>query len=447
MNTNSPVAPESMAVPGASLTRRGLLAASGAIAAGGALAACSSSSSTAGASSSATIQIVVNSYQTYTTMIEAVLTRAWMKRTGVTVEIIKTAEPTLDSVTQRIETDLAAGHIDDIGLIGSNEILNYAQAHRAVVLNPLIATSHFNTAQLYPSMLRIGSVDSRLYALPYGMTTMILFYNKAAFKKAGLDPQSPPQTFSQLRAYSEAIVSSKAARYGASWGNDNSGNWCFQNFLVSNGGSMVGPDGKTPAFDSPQGVQVVEFWAQLFGDGLGQTMTQEELTTAFSKGDVAMMLASATYLTDVLSTANFPVGTALMPIPDGGTRRCVGVGAVLVILSKSARQQRAAFAAVAQLVGPASDTIVVEDMGWSPVNQVAATRPAYLGSYLARHPLTDAGTQSLKYLVPWFAWPGQYSAQITSDLDQQIILALLGRLSPAAALKTAAGQARDLLPA
>src|SRR5499425_586562 len=38
------------------------------------------------------------------------------------------------------------------------------------------------------------SKDGNLYSMPFNSSTPILYYNKDAFQKAGLDPSKPPQT-------------------------------------------------------------------------------------------------------------------------------------------------------------------------------------------------------------------------------------------------------------
>jgi sn-glycerol 3-phosphate transport system substrate-binding protein len=48
--------------------------------------------------------------------------------------------------------------------------------------------------------LRVGLSDARgdLVALPIGLSTPVLFINKAAFRKAGLDPDKPPKTWAEV---------------------------------------------------------------------------------------------------------------------------------------------------------------------------------------------------------------------------------------------------------
>ncbi len=60
--------------------------------------------------------------------------------------------------------------------------------------------------------------DGKLYSMPYNSSTPILYYNKEAFKKAGLDPEKPPKTWQDVEAYSKKLLGTGAAKCGFSTG-------------------------------------------------------------------------------------------------------------------------------------------------------------------------------------------------------------------------------------
>src|SRR5205823_4413119 len=57
-------------------------------------------------------------------------------------------------------------------------------------------------------------VKGVLWPMPFNVSNLVLLYNKQAFTKAGLDPEKPPATFDEIRAASEKIVASGAAKAG-----------------------------------------------------------------------------------------------------------------------------------------------------------------------------------------------------------------------------------------
>ena len=58
---------------------------------------------------------------------------------------------------------------------------------------------HIDTKSFVPAVAGYFSdAGGRLLALPFNISTPILFYNKDAFRKAGLDPQRAPQTWYEM---------------------------------------------------------------------------------------------------------------------------------------------------------------------------------------------------------------------------------------------------------
>ena len=53
--------------------------------------------------------------------------------------------------------------------------------------------------------------DGRMASMPFNSSTAVMWYNKDAFRKAGLDPDQAPATWQQVRAAAEAIKAKAAA--------------------------------------------------------------------------------------------------------------------------------------------------------------------------------------------------------------------------------------------
>jgi len=53
-----------------------------------------------------------------------------------------------------------------------------------------------------------STTDGKLLSMPFNSSTPVLYYNKDAFKKAGLDPNKPPKTWKDVEEYSRKLVAS-----------------------------------------------------------------------------------------------------------------------------------------------------------------------------------------------------------------------------------------------
>ena len=60
--------------------------------------------------------------------------------------------------------------------------------------------------------------DGNMLSMPFNSSTPILYYNKTAFEKAGLDPNTPPKTWGDIEAFSRKIIESGAASCGFTTG-------------------------------------------------------------------------------------------------------------------------------------------------------------------------------------------------------------------------------------
>ena len=52
--------------------------------------------------------------------------------------------------------------------------------------------------------------DGKMLSMPFNSSTPVLYYNKDAFKRAGLDPNKPPKTWPEVAEYARKIVSTYA---------------------------------------------------------------------------------------------------------------------------------------------------------------------------------------------------------------------------------------------
>jgi len=59
-----------------------------------------------------------------------------------------------------------------------------------------------------------STTDGRLVSMPFNSSTPVTWYNKDAFKQAGLDPEKPPRTWEETWAAARKIVATKAATCG-----------------------------------------------------------------------------------------------------------------------------------------------------------------------------------------------------------------------------------------
>ncbi|MFC7328296.1 ABC transporter substrate-binding protein [Marinactinospora rubrisoli] len=366
-------------------------------------------------------------------------------RTGMTVDLQLAGNSYEDSLA-RLQNDLTAGNPPDITMVGLNQVRMLADAGAAVPLGEFIESDdEFDSGQYSQEMLDLTTIDGEMYGMPNAVSTLVMYYNADVFAEAGLDPDAPPQTWEEVEEDARAIVESDAATYGH-W-SDFESVWSFENFLRSNGGSMMDDTETDIAFNDAPGVEVLEYWRGMVESGLMPAFGTDDGREAFFRGDVAMAVDSSAQVGNYERTAGFDMRTAMLPIPADGERQAPGGGNALVITATDPERQRLAWEALKAFVGPEGSTTTTEATGYLPVNAYAAESDEYLAEFLDGSPnravVLEQGTSSL---VPWFSWPGERGPEIAEELQNGIYRAVSGEQPPQDALDQAADAAAELLP-
>lgn len=110
-----------------------------------------------------------------------------------------------------------------------------------------------------PNVVDVLKKDGKLYGLPFSNYTMGLLINRKLFEKAGLDPNSPPATWAEVRTAAKKIAAlgdgvSGFGEYSAG----NNGGWHFTATTYGLGGDIVSKDGTKAAFNDDTGKRIVD---------------------------------------------------------------------------------------------------------------------------------------------------------------------------------------------
>ncbi|MCV7065517.1 extracellular solute-binding protein [Mycolicibacterium farcinogenes] len=380
------------------------------------------------------------------TAIQAGLGPDFTKRTGITIEyLLPGGGGNWQDVDSKLSNQFAAGTPPTMATVGANSMYTYAEAGLLQPLDALMADNGFRDEDQIPAFRQVGRYQGQTVAALCRLAAMVFSYNLDVFEKAGLDPNSPPTTWSEMRQASQAIVSGGHARYGAVHSYDADANWSFENFINWAGGSMMDPERRRFTFTDEPGVRALSYWSELIADGYSRAATNDEMNDAFLRQDAAMVFGPSNKPKQYGDEARFRFRTTVAPIPDGGGLRIPPGGGSLVIFSEDRDEQQACWEVISAIIGAAGQTSIAKVIGDVPVS-VAATGPNYLGPLLVKQPYRQASLDSVQYLVPRFQFPGTRASQINDLLKGEIYAALTGVKSAERALSDAARRGRLLLP-
>ncbi|WP_036319463.1 ABC transporter substrate-binding protein [Microbacterium sp. B24] len=236
--------------------------------------------------------------------------------------VVTTTEDGWDA--QTFSARLAAGDLPTVMGVPFTEIRGLIERKQVADITDAVDQLGV-TAKLNPQLVDLVSADGRSYGVPTMAYAMGLVYNRALFTAAGLDPDSPPTTWDEVRTAAKTIHDKTGAYGFAQVTTDNQGGWVLGAEAASRGGSLVNDKGDQITFDDSATTDALRLihdmrWtdASMSPNGL---MAALDLAQAFAGRQVGMfVLQSDAYrpLTEQLGFPGSDFGFAAMPTATAG---------------------------------------------------------------------------------------------------------------------------------
>ncbi|MBI1779420.1 MAG: ABC transporter substrate-binding protein [Proteobacteria bacterium] len=373
---------------------------------------------------------------------EALAKRFEAANPGTTIKLEITVA---DGLQNRVLVALRSNSPPD--LIETNNSWNvpFAATGRLMALDDYVAKSKMDLKDFMPAPMATATFEGKLYGLPYRMETHGFIYNKGLYRDAGLDPNRPPETWSDLVAYSKRLTrvdGSGKQLYGIGVsGGGEVGNLIFRlmPLIWANGGSVLSEDGKKAVIDQPAAVAAVDFYTGMFTrEGVAPPSTLQNdglaMRRLYSAGSLAQY-QSGQYDLPVIKAENakIEIGVAKLPHPDGKDPAVV-LGGWNFIMPKAAKHPDATwklmeFLTQAEQMGFYTDTF--------PARRSAMTLPRF------QDPELKSFQDMLAYARPApsvAAW-----VQVVQIVFERVQQVLLKSATPQEAMTAAAKQIQPLL--
>ncbi|RYG26809.1 ABC transporter substrate-binding protein [bacterium] len=210
---------------------------------------------------------------------------------------------------------------DMMGLSGA-AVTQFADDRALMPLDELAQEHGIKPDQYIPAFYDGGIVRGKLYALPCTPATVALHYNRALFRKAGLDPDRPPQTDEELIGMADKItVRGSNGQLKVSGFLPTEPGWWNWMWCPLFGGRLWDGKGKITINekDSVRGFEFAQSFAKRYG--AGNIATQKggfgnfaSPQNAFLSQDVAM-IAQGVWMYNFISMYNKELEWGAAPLP------------------------------------------------------------------------------------------------------------------------------------
>jgi sn-glycerol 3-phosphate transport system substrate-binding protein len=294
----------------------------------------------------------------------------------------------------------------------------------------------------YGPLMQNGMVDGKTYGVPFQRSTIVMYYNKDLFRKAGLDPEKAPQNWDELVSMGKKLT--KDGQWGAMIPSTGYPYWMFGALTKQNGEVLMNQAGNETYFDKDAVVEALDYWKSLGSEHkIMPTGTIEwgTLRQNFLEQKTAMMWHSTGNLTAVKKNATFDFGVAMLPknkefgSPTGG-------GNFYLFKKSTPEERQAALKLVKFMTSPeqaAKWSISTGYMGVSP----ASYETPELKAYVKEFPPAAVARDQLEHATAELST--HQAGRVRKLLDDAIQATLSGQSSAKDALSSAQKQAERIL--
>lgn len=285
----------------------------------------------------------------------------------------------------------------------------------------------------------------KIYAFPFNHSVQVLYYNKDAFEKAGLDPDKPPKTWEDVIKYGKKLTKDFDGDGTIDqWGILVSleGVFGFTPLIRQVGGEFLNDDRSKALFNSEEGVRVMELVQKMAYEYkiMPSNWTLFEGTSAFLQGKIAM--GPITCAGIKFAEDNLPWELGIAPLPYIENKSVLLGGAGLVIFSKSSHRRKAAMNFISWLTNKENSIRWHEKTGYLPIRK-SAMESFELQSFHRLNPNYKVPVDQLSYSRPPDFTP--YLPQIDQIVRYAIEDIMINRKDPQKTLNIAAEKVNNLL--
>jgi sn-glycerol 3-phosphate transport system substrate-binding protein len=225
-----------------------------------------------------------------------------------------------------------------------------------------------------------STADGKMLSMPFNSSTAVMYYNKDAFRKAGLDPEKAPATWPE---FFDAARKIKAAGYQGgfttnwiSWIQIENFNAWHNQSIATNSNGMNGKLTTELKFNNPITLKHFQTMYDLSKEGVFIYGGREnKANPLFQTGQVGMHFESIGGYASMKATCKFDFGVARLPyypeVKGAPQNSIIGGASLWVFAGKTKPEYKAVAAFFAFLSKPEIQAFWHQNTGYLPITQAA----------------------------------------------------------------------------
>jgi sn-glycerol 3-phosphate transport system substrate-binding protein len=346
-------------------------------------------------------------------------------------------------------------HIVQVFEVGTATMMASGKAIKPVYEVMAQAGEKFDPKSYVPAVAGYYSTPSgQMLSLPFNSSTVVFYYNKDAFQKAGLDPNNPPKTWPAVMAAAAKLkVSGEKCGYTTGWPS-----WVhFETFsawhdmpFASKQNGFAGIDPKLEIVNPLQikHIENLVDWSKkgYFTYG-GRT---NEAESKFFSGECAMLTSSSAALANIKRNAKFQFGISTVPyysdVPGAPQNTIIGGASLWVMNGKPANDYKGVARFFTYLSSPEIQAEWHQQTGYLPITTAAYELTKKSGFY-DKNPGANVSVEQMIVKTTKNSRGVRIGSfvQVRDIIQEELELALAGKKSAKEAVEAATKRGNELI--
>jgi multiple sugar transport system substrate-binding protein len=299
---------------------------------------------------------------------------------------------------------------------------------------------------IFPVFRENNTFDGRVYSFPFNKSLQAVYYNVDLMDSLGL---APARTNEEMRELLMALTCDGNAdgdlmdpcdRWGTAF---NPSVGLFENLLLQNGGSLISSDGRSTAFNTPEGIAALQYLIDLiYVDGTARLSSGYNYQNDFADGTVALIQGSTVSLAFLETqwermeeNGEHPFTLGVAPLPAGRDSAVIIAGTNVILFRTDPAREAAGWEFIKWFTEPRQQARWSAASGYLPATRSSLEAPEIQARF-DQYPGLEEVMRQVEYA--WFEPQQTFWYDGRLFLSEAVEIALYGRMTAEEALSRAA---------
>lgn len=228
---------------------------------------------------------------------------------GVTIEM---DIMTWDVFNEKLPAAISAGQAPDFVLCSTGYYPSYVNAGSFQDLSDYFDRDGNSRDDFDTAVLEGLTYGDDLIGIPFQVVTHYLFWDKDLFEAAGLDPESPPTNWDEIKEYAGKLTDASKNQFGWLIPTDN--NVVAQYTMYAFGGDFTDESGTTATLNSPENVEAFEWMYDVYVNMKASPLDSDDNT--YISGQLGMFI-NGPWIINGLRENEINFGVTAVPMNEG----------------------------------------------------------------------------------------------------------------------------------